>query len=82
MADPTLKRASVAIKYTASDGYHAELGLASGDRHGKTDPELAILDGIRELSRLAALFGFEAQARERFEEAASAVREWREVRHD
>lgn len=81
MADPTLKRSSVTIRYTASDGYTAEVGYASGKRTGVVlPPESAILEAIAELSRLAELFGFGARATEEQALARARVVEWRSKR--
>lgn len=67
MADPTLKRTSVQINYTASDGYRSEVGYSS-DR--SESPEAAYIAAIDELSRLAHLFGFGDRARAAFDAAA------------
>ena len=68
MADPTLKKTLVQIRYTASTGYRAEMTCKAGEgvAHLQTGepvpPEKALLAGIEELARLLALFGFEQQA--------------------
>lgn len=84
MSDPKLTRSSVEIRYTADDGY----STVSGYRTGKgapvagdaTKPEGAILAGLEELARIAALFGYEAEARKTVDEAFSRVAEWRAQR--
>lgn len=78
MNDPTLKRTSVQINYTASDGYRAEVGYSSA-RNGT--PEAVFIEAIDELSRLAHAFGFGDQARAAFDDAAKRVGEWRGLLH-
>jgi hypothetical protein len=84
MADPTLKRTSVQINYTSSDGYRMAFGTkaGSGSKHRVTGvevpPEEALLAALEELARLTALFGFEDEATRRFQCARAAVFEWRE----
>jgi hypothetical protein len=86
VADPTLKRTSVVLKYTASDGYRSEFGAkgGAGTQHRVTGaevpPEKALLAGMEELSRLLHLFGFDAEARQAFDGARDAVLEWRATR--
>lgn len=86
MADPTLKRTSVQINYTASDGYRSECGYKAGAgsislKTGEPiPPEGALLEALEELARLTALFGFEAEALERFNAARARVFEWRKTR--
>lgn len=83
MTDPTLKRTSVQIKYTSSDGFRAEFGgkAGTGTRHRVTGeevpPQNALIAGFEELARLTALFGFESEAREAAEGAFARVAEWR-----
>ena len=86
MNDPTLKRTTVHIRYTASDGYRSEFSadVAPGSKNLKTGepvpPQMALLIGLRELARLTALFGFQDDALREFNEARSAVSEWRATR--
>lgn len=83
MADPTLKRTSVVLKYTASDGYRSEFEAkgGTGTKHLVTceevPPEKALLAGLAELSRILTLFGMEVEAQKVFGEARQAVHEWR-----
>lgn len=83
MADPTLKRAGIVLKYTASDGYRMEFDAkgGTGTQHRVTGeevpPEKALLAGLAELSRILTLFGFEVEAQKVFGEARQAVHEWR-----
>jgi len=83
MNDPKLKRTSVQIKYTSSDGFRAEFGGkgGAGTRRRITGdevpPQNALIAGFEELARLAALFGFEREAREAAEGAFARVAEWR-----
>jgi hypothetical protein len=83
MADPKLKRTSVVLKYTASDGYRMEFGAkaGTGSKHRVTGeevpPEHALLDAMEELSRVLALFGFGEQAKAKFDAAQKAVADWR-----
>jgi len=78
MADPTLKRASVKIKYAASDGYLSEVTYSS-HAIGRTDvpPKDALIEAIDELARLSELFGFGAEASLAVASAQMRVREWR-----
>lgn len=78
MADPTLKRTSVTIKYTASDGYRHEVSYSNIGRMGtKPPPEVPLLEAIDELARLCELFGFGAKASLAVATAQMRVREWR-----
>lgn len=82
MSDPKLERTSVQINYRCDDGYKAEAGYKSGKgvrafEGDPTRPEAALLAGVEELARLTALFGFEAEARKVFDEAAARVAGWR-----
>lgn len=86
MTDPILKRTSVVIKYTASDGYRAEFGAKGGV--GSTNrvtgepvpPQKALIAAFEELARLTALFGFEAEAREAADGAFARVAQWEKER--
>ena len=86
MADPTLKRTSVQIKYTSSDGYRADFIAkgGTGSTHRVTGdevpPQRALLAALGELTRLVALFGFDAEARVEFDGAMASVQEWRDKR--
>ena len=76
MNDPTLKRTSVQINYTASDGYQAAIGYNNAPRgkHFVTPtPEAVFLDALEELARLTALFGFANEALTRFTAARERV---------
>jgi hypothetical protein len=82
MSYPTLVKTKVVFSYTASDGYRMEFGAKAGkgskDVHGnEVAPELAYLDALEELARLTALFGFEDQAKERFDAAQARVAAWK-----
>jgi hypothetical protein len=78
MSDPTLKRSSVRIVYSASDGYRSEVTYSSIGRMGiKPPPEAPILEAIEELARLSELFGFGERAATAVAEAQCRVREWR-----
>lgn len=70
MADPTLKTTRVLISYTASDGYRSEMSLSSARA---PTPQAVYIEAVEELSRLCALFGFEAEARNAFDGAAQRV---------
>lgn len=78
MTDPTLKRSSVTINYTASDGYRSAVNYSNRAQMGREPPpELPLLDAIEELSRLCALFGCGEQATQRVAEARQRVDAWR-----
>lgn len=85
-ADPKLKRTLVRIDYTSDDGYRADFTAkaGTGSKHRVTGeevpPEKALLGAVEELARLTALFGFEDQALERFNDARQRVFEWRAAR--
>ena len=82
MSDPTLKRSSVTINYTASDGYRSAVNYSNRGQMGRQPPpELPLLDAIEELSRLCALFGFGEQAAQRVAEARERVDAWRTARN-
>ena len=86
MNDPKLKRTSVQIKYTSTDGFSAEFSGkgGAGTRHRVTGEEVpphrALIAGFEELARLAALFGFESEARQAADDAFKRVAEWRKLR--
>lgn len=81
MSDPTLKRSSVTINYTASDGYRSAVNYSNRGQMGRQPPpELPLLDAIEELSRLCALFGFGDQAAQRVADARERVDAWRTAR--
>lgn len=78
MNDPTLKRASVTINYAASDGYRLTVNYSNRGRMGVSPPpEAPLLDAIEELTRIAALFGFGADALDRASQAIGRVHLWR-----
>lgn len=83
MEDPKLKRTSVQIKYTSTDGFLAEFSAkaGTGTKHRVTGeevpPQHALIAGSEELARLTALFGFEAEARQAADGAFKRVEEWR-----
>lgn len=76
MAYPKLTRVNVRISYSADDGFSSEVGF----RGSKKTPEADLMAAIEELSRLAALFGFEDRAFEVFDSARARVFEWRKQR--
>lgn len=81
MSDPTLKRSSVTINYTASDGHRVEVNYSNRGRMGcNPPPEGPLLDAIGELARIAALFGYADQAAQRVVAAKERVDEWRIAR--
>lgn len=81
MSDTTLKRSSVTINYTASDGYRSAVNYSNRGQMGRQPPpELPLLDAIEELSRLCALFGFGDQAAQRVADARERVDAWRAAR--
>lgn len=81
MSDPTIKRSSVTINYTSSDGYKMEVNYSNRGRMGlKPPPESPLLDAIEELSRLCELFGHGEQAFARMQQARLRVKDWRDSR--
>lgn len=86
MSDPKLRRTTVVIGYAANDGYRSELKMKGGigTKHAVTGepvpPEHALIEGLEELARLTALFGFEADALEAFNGARQRVAEWKSRR--
>jgi hypothetical protein len=81
MSDPILKRSSVTIRYTSSDGYSSQVCYSNIGRMGtRPPPEQPILEAIDELSRLAELFGFGHQATEAQALARKRVMQWRAER--
>lgn len=83
MADPTLKRSTVTIGYTASDGYKSQVNYSTRGRMGlEPPPELPLLEAVEELSRLCSLFGFGEPAKARFDGARERVDAWRAARTD
>jgi hypothetical protein len=77
-SDPTLKRSSVTINYTASDGYSMQVNYSNIGRMGsKPPPEMPLLEAIEELARLCALFGFGDAAAAGVAEAMGRVEAWR-----
>lgn len=78
MADPTLKRTSVRITYSASDGYRKEITYSNIGKMGRQPPpQQPMLDAIEELARLCELFGHGEAARTRVLEAQARVQLWR-----
>lgn len=81
MADPVLKRASVTIRYTASDGYRSEVTYSNTGRMEINPPaEAPLLEALEELARLTSLFGFDHRARVVFDAARERVASWRRTR--
>lgn len=78
MADPKLVRSRVVIAYKCDDGYQMETSF----RNGEGLPASALLDSLEELARLTALFGFEAEAKQVFDEARGRVAELKASRED
>lgn len=78
MAEPTLARTSVLIKYKASDEYRSEVAFQSHP-FGKpaTEPHQVFIGAIDELARLCELFGFGDEASAAVEAARNRVKEWR-----
>jgi len=83
MADQTLKRASVQIKYTAASGYRAEFSAKAGSGEVSLStglpvpPHQAMISGIEELARILAVAGHEAEARKAVDDAFARVAAWR-----
>ena len=74
--DPKLKRTSVKIAYSATDGYRVETMYSNTPRGADfvtPSPESVLLDALEELARLTALFGFGNEALERFNAARERV---------
>lgn len=86
MSDPKLRRTTVVVRYAANDGFCSELKMKGGigtkqALTGKpVPPEQALIEGLEELARLTALFGFEAEALEAFNGARQRVAEWKSRR--
>ena len=84
---PVLRRTSVVIKYTSSDGYRAEYGCKGGrgTTHSTTgaevDPKDALIEAADELARIAAVFGFADEVREAVESAITRVKDWKGQRN-
>lgn len=77
MNDPKITNATVIIKYKATDGYRSEMTCK-----GLPDkPDLALIEGLKELARLTYLFGFEDEALKAFNESRASVAEWRKNRN-
>lgn len=76
--DPKLTGSEVTINYTSDDGYGSEHHSTS--RPGDGRPHLPLLAALEELARVTALFGFEAEALERFNAARKRVADWRAAR--
>lgn len=75
----TLTRTSVQLKFTTNSGYRSEFtgkgGKGSAHRvtGEEVPPQAPLLAALKEVARLSAVFGFEAQARAAFEEAVAGV---------
>lgn len=86
MADPTLKRASVQIKYMSSDGHRSTFDAKAGTGEVMlstglpVQPHQTLISAIDELARTLALFGFEAEARKATDDACARVAAWRAQR--
>ena len=83
MSAATLKRTKVSIHYTTSDGFSLkyEAKGGTGTKNLKTGQEvpahLILIDAIGQLSRTAAMFGFEEEALAEFNKQRDDVLEWR-----
>lgn len=77
MGDPKLTRSSVTIRYAADDGYRSEQHIKTAEG---APTEAALLEGLEELARLTALFGFQEEAMQRFVDARNRVFEWRKAK--
>lgn len=77
MADPKLTAASVTVCYTSDDGRRSE---ALYKNTTKQKPEAALLEGLEEVARLLALFGFETEAVRAFNGALQRVHDWKVAR--
>jgi len=76
--DPRLTKTSVIIRIKADDGYSAKTEYA--DKLKVSTPETPLLDGIEEVARLLALYGYQNEARERVERAFRRVDDFNEKR--
>lgn len=79
MSDPTLTRSFVDIRYSSSDGYHMSVGFRGGAT-APVPPGEALLSAIEELARICALFGLEAEVKQRTDAACKRVAGWRAER--
>ena len=77
MADPKLTAVSVIVRYVSDDGHRSE---ATYRNTTKQKPEDALVEGVQEVARLLALFGFEAEAKAAFEGALQRVADWKVAR--
>lgn len=85
MDDPKLVRSRVVISYRADDDFRSEEAYASGKGVPlfggvASEPQAALLQGLQELARLTALFGFEDEALKAFNEARARVADWKAKR--
>lgn len=78
MSDPKLTKANVQLGYSSDDGYQTQTVFST--RHNGGDPKAAFLDALEELTRICCLFGYEEQAREKFDGTAGRIRAWRTAR--
>lgn len=72
MNEPKLKRTTVEISFSCRDGYSKRTKFLS-----RAKPEQGMLGAIRELSRMAHLYGFGDEALATFNEARDAVAEFK-----
>lgn len=71
--NPKLTRASVTIYFRGSNGYACTTRFAVRDP--QQPAKIPLLDAFEEIGRLAALFGFAAEAQQRFDDAQRRVDE-------
>ena len=68
-----LRRSRVVVTYSAADGYSSNASY----KCAKETPQQGMLNGLEELARLTALFGFEDEAEKVFTDARQRVAEWK-----
>ena len=76
MSDPKLKRTTVEVGFSCDDGYSSKVKFLTG----KNTPGHALAGAIRELTRIAYLYGYGEAAADAYHEAKEAIEKFHEDR--
>ena len=78
MKEPKLKRTTVEVGFSCDDGYSRKTKFLTG----KNPPEHAMIGAIRELTRMAYLYGHGEAAADAYHEAKEAIEEFKSGTED
>lgn len=77
MTDPSLRSASVVLKFESSTGYKCETKFSSGVSPKPATAIQALCAAVEEIARIAEIAGEGAQIEESVAAAVRRVKEWR-----